>query len=95
MPNDSNFTPIKHWEQTPTGYHIVPFDKLDIKKKQTDDGSAGNIVRCTCPDCSENRRHGSQGHLPSEFQPAELPSRHGADHPPDGRIQHLQHPARQ
>ena len=60
MPNDSNFTPIKHWEQTPTGYYIVPFDKLDIKKKQTDDGSAGNIVRCTCPDCSENRRHSKE-----------------------------------
>jgi hypothetical protein len=28
---DENFEPIKEWQQTPTGYYIVPDDQLDVK----------------------------------------------------------------
>ena len=31
MQNDNSFTPHKQWEQTSTGYYIVPIDMLDVK----------------------------------------------------------------
>ena len=59
-----DFKPQKHWEQTSTGYYIVPIDKLDVKGAQKDDKGIPNlkamsktIVRCTCPDCSDSRKH--------------------------------------
>ena len=51
-----NFKPIKEWQQTPTGYYIVPDDQLDIKHSKTDENNNVTIARCTCPDCSGNRR---------------------------------------
>ena len=63
MLND-NFKPQKQWQQTSTGYYIVPIDKLDVKgakndsDKQPDLQALGrNIVRCKCPDCSDTRKH--------------------------------------
>ena len=52
---DENFEPIKEWQQTPTGYYIVPDDQLDIKHSKTDKDGNVTIARCTCPDCSDNR----------------------------------------
>ena len=63
MQND-NFKPQKQWEQTSTGYYIVPIDKLDVKGAPKDnDGKPDlkapgkTIVRCKCPDCSDTRKH--------------------------------------
>ena len=63
MLNEGNFIPQKQWEQTSTGYYIVPIDKLDVKGAQKDDKGIPNlkalsktIVRCTCPDCSDSRK---------------------------------------
>lgn len=39
-----------------TGYYIVPDDQLDIKHSKTDENNNVTIARCTCPDCSGNRR---------------------------------------
>ena len=51
-----NFKPQHQWEKTPTGYYIVPMDQLDIKHKKSDENGNGTIARCTCPDCSANRK---------------------------------------
>ena len=64
MQNENNFKPLKKWEQTGTGYYIVPISELDVKGVKTD-GENGpdikalgkNIVRCRCPDCSDSRKH--------------------------------------
>ena len=59
MQEGYNHQTYKQWEQTPTGYYIVPADQLDIKRRKTDElGQAGNIVRCTCPDCASAKQHG-------------------------------------
>ena len=59
-----DFKPQKEWQQTSTGYYIVPIKKLDVKGAQKDDKGVPNlkalgktIVRCTCPDCSDSRKH--------------------------------------
>ena len=64
MQNDNSFIPQKQWEQTGTGYYIVPIDKLDVKGAQKDNDNKPNlkalgktIVRCKCPDCSDSRKH--------------------------------------
>jgi len=57
MPAENSFTPQKHWEQTPTGYYIVPTERLDIRRRRTDEDGRATIVRCTCPDCSDSRKH--------------------------------------
>ena len=64
MQNDNSFIPQKQWEQTGTGYYIVPIDKLDVKGAQKDSDNKPNlkalgktIVRCKCPDCSDSRKH--------------------------------------
>ena len=54
MADGYNFIPQKKWEQTPTGYYIVPIDQLDIKRSRTDENGTATIVRCTCPDCSDS-----------------------------------------
>lgn len=51
-----SFKPQKEWQRTPTGYYIVPFEALDIKRSKTDDNGNATIVRSTCPDCSANRK---------------------------------------
>ena len=56
MADGYNFIPQKKWEQTPTGYYIVPIDQLDIKRTRTDKDGTATIVRCTCPDCSDSRK---------------------------------------
>ena len=56
MADGYNFIPQKKWEQTPTGYYIVPIDQLDIKRSRTDENGTATIVRCTCPDCSDSRK---------------------------------------
>lgn len=60
MADEYNFIPQKHWEQTPTGYYIVPIDQLDIKRSRTDENGTATIVRCTCPDCSDSRKQAHQ-----------------------------------
>ena len=55
-----NHRPYKQWEQTPTGYYIVPAATLDIKTRKGDDGELPDIVRCTCPDCASEKRHGQE-----------------------------------
>ena len=64
MQNDNSFIPQKQWEQTSTGYYIVPIDKLDVKgaQRNSDDqpdlkALGKTIVRCKCPDCSDSRKH--------------------------------------
>ena len=54
----NNYKPFKQWEQTPTGYYIVPAAKLDIKTRTDQDGELPDIVRCTCPDCASEKHHG-------------------------------------
>ena len=53
---NNSFTPQKEWQQTSTGYYIVPLDQLDIKHSRSDEDGNKTIVRCTCPDCSESRK---------------------------------------
>ena len=60
MADEYNFIPQKHWEQTPTGYYIVPIDQLDIRRSRTDENGTATIVRCTCPDCSDSRKQAHQ-----------------------------------
>ena len=60
MADGYNFIPQKKWEQTPTGYYIVPIDQLDIKRSRTDENGTATIVRCTCPDCSDSRKRSHQ-----------------------------------
>ena len=67
MQNDSNFTPLKQWEQTSTGYYIVPLSELNVKGASTDDqgrplleAMSKTIVRTTCPDCSDTRKHSKE-----------------------------------
>ena len=55
-----NFKPQKEWQQTSTGYYIVPADMLDIKRTKTDENGNSTIVRCTCPDCSDSRKHSEE-----------------------------------
>ena len=64
MPNENNFKPQKKWEQTSTGYYIVPTSELDVKGVNNDGKNKPNlkalgmtIVRCRCPDCSDSRKH--------------------------------------
>ena len=64
MQNDNSFIPQKQWEQTSTGYYIVPIDKLDVKgaKRNSDNqpdlkALGKTIVRCKCPDSSDSRKH--------------------------------------
>ena len=64
MQNDNIKNPLKQWEQTPTGYYIVPLNKLNVKGASCDaDGKpqlealGQTIVRCQCPDCSDTRKH--------------------------------------
>lgn len=64
MQNDNSFKPQKQWEQTSTGYYIVPIEQLDVKGAEKDaegrpdlKGLPKTIVRCTCPDCSDSRKH--------------------------------------
>ena len=54
----NNYKPFKQWEQTPTGYYIVPAAALDIKTRTDQDGELPDIVRCTCPDCASEKHHG-------------------------------------
>ena len=54
----NNYKPFKQWEQTPTGYYIVPAATLDIKTRTDQDGELPDIVRCTCPDCASEKHHG-------------------------------------
>ena len=63
MQNEGNFIPQKQWEQTSTGYYIVPIDKLNIVSKRTEEDGDVTIARCTCPDCSDSRKeeHVDQG----------------------------------
>ena len=60
MADGYNFIPQKQWELTPTGYYIVPIDRLDIKHSRTDENGTATIVRCTCPDCSDSRKRAHQ-----------------------------------
>jgi len=60
MQNDYSFKPQKQWQQTATGYYIVPADLLNIKSKRTDENGTATIVRCTCPDCSDGRKAAHQ-----------------------------------
>ena len=64
MQGDNSFKPLKEWQQTSTGYYIVPADKLDVEGAERDNegrpklaGLSKTIVRCTCPDCSDSRKH--------------------------------------
>lgn len=56
MANGSDFKPQKQWQQTSTGYFIVPMEQLDIRHTKSDENGTATIVRCTCPDCSDNRK---------------------------------------
>ena len=67
MQNDNIKNPLKQWEKTPTGYYIVPLDKLKVKGASY--GADGkprlkalgqDIVRCLCPDCSDTRKHSDE-----------------------------------
>lgn len=55
----NTFKPFKEWRQTPTGYYIVPVKELDIKTRADQEGELPDIVRCTCPDCASEKRHGA------------------------------------
>ena len=56
MQGDNSFKPLKEWQQTSTGYYIVPNEKLNIVSKRTDENGTVTIARCTCPDCSDSRK---------------------------------------
>ena len=56
MQEGNSFKPQKEWQQTSTGYYIVPADQLDIKRSRSDEDGNKTIVRCTCPDCSDMRK---------------------------------------
>ena len=50
---------VKKWQQTPTGYYIVPWDQLNIKTRYDSEGELPQVVRCTCPDCADVKKHGN------------------------------------
>ena len=56
MANGSDFTPQKQWQQTSTGYYIVPTEKVDIRHTKSDESGTPTIARCICPDCSDSRK---------------------------------------